>query len=245
MTTDGRTLSLLIHADSKIGKTTLGASSPVPRLIFDAEGGSKFLPIVKTYWDPSTSEPPRYDGTWDTCIVIVRDYDTMVRAYQWLVFGNHDFVSIVIDSITEIQRRCKANLVGTEAMQIQNWGQLLSHMEMLIRDYRDLTLMPHLPVRVVTFIAETRQENNGKWKPYVQGQLAVALPYLMDIVGYLYTEVVPHPTDPTQPGATIRRLLISPHPQFEAGERVQGRLGMVVDEPNIEKMLATVYPDAV
>lgn len=239
MTTD-QTASFLVHADSKVGKTTLGSTAPAPRLILDAEGGTKFLPLQKIFWNPLTEEPPKYDGTWDTCIVIVRDYDTIVKTYAWLQFGQHDFVSVIIDSITEVQRRCKANLVGTEAMQIQHWGQLLSHMEMLIRDYRDLTLHPTKPIRCAVFIAETRL-TDGKWKPYVQGQLAVSLPYLMDVIGYLFVQEVPNP-DPTQPAHMMRRLLVTPHPLYEAGERVQGRLGPAVDEPHIEKMMAMIYP---
>lgn len=235
-------LSLLIHADSKMGKTTLASTAPKPLLILDAEGGSKFLPHTKTLWDPRTGPPPSYDGTWEICIVVVRDYETISMVLQWLASGQHHFRSLCIDSISEVQRRCKENLVGTEAMKQQDWGTLLTKMESLIRSFRDLTLHPTNPLSVVVFIAETR-EMNGKWKPYVQGQLATSLPYLMDIIGYLFVQEVPDVHDPTH-AHKVRRLLITPHPQYEAGERVQGRLGSVVDQPDITNMLITVYPQA-
>jgi hypothetical protein len=126
-------------------------------------------------------------------------------------------------------------------MKMQDWGVLLSKMDNLIRGFRDLTLHPTAPIQVVMFVAETRENSKGKWVPYMQGQITIALPYWMDIVGYLFVQEVPT-DDPTNPVRKIRRLLISPHPEFEAGERVQGRLGEVVDEPNISTMLATVYP---
>lgn len=233
------TLSILVHADSKTGKTTLSSTAPGPILALDAEGGWKFIPLRKTTWDPMQGPPPAYDGTWDVCVVMVRDWYTVQRVEQWLQAGQHNFRSLVVDSISEIQRRCKANLVGTEQMKMQDWGQLLSLMDSTIRGFRDLTMHPTNPLQVVVFIAETR-EKNGKWKPYMQGQIEVALPYWMDIVGYLYVhkELDEH----GQPTQAMRRLLITPDAQFEAGERVQGRLGGVVDNPNITQMLLDVYP---
>lgn len=235
------TLSILIHAASKMGKTTLSSTAPKPMLILDAEGGSKFLPGKKVTWDPMVSGPPAWDGVWEYCIVTVRDFDTMKRCYDWLAHGGHNFQSLSIDSISEVQRRCKAALVGTEQMKMQEWGQLLTLMDNTIRGFRDLTLHPTCPIRVVIFIAETRENSKGKWIPYMQGQITIALPYWMDIVGYLFVQDVPT-DDPLNPVVQMRRLLISPSEGFEAGERVQGRLGKVVDEPNITEMLATVYP---
>jgi hypothetical protein len=234
------TLSLLVHADSKVGKSTLGSTCPPPLLILDAEGSTKFLNIRKTGWDPVAGPPPVYDGTWDAVIVVVRNYETMQLAYQWLNSGQHQFRSVVLDSISEIQRRLKKMLVGTEQMKMQHWGELLTRMDDLIRGYRDLTQHETNPLQVVMFIAETRQDQNGKWKPYMQGQIAVSLPYWMDVVGYLYVAEVPT-SDPLV-NARQRQLLVTPHAQFEAGERVQGRLGDIVYEPNVTSMLLAVYP---
>lgn len=234
-------LSLLVHADSKIGKTTLASTCPKPLLMFDAEGGSKFLPLRKVFWDPITGPPPQWDGSWDMCVVVVRQFDTMPMACQWLVMGQHSFASVVIDSISEIQRRLKNTLVGTEAMKQQDWGVLLARMEVTIRDFRDLTLHPTNPISVAMFIAETRATGkDGKFRPYMQGAMGTTLPYLMDVIGYLYLQDVPDMNDPLVVHK-VRSLLVTPHPMFEAGERVQGRLGSVVYNPNVEQMLAQVY----
>lgn len=234
------TLSLVVHGDSKVGKTTLSSTCPKPMLLLDAEGGTKFLPFRRVVWDPVTGPPPVWDGTWDVCNVIVRQYDTMALVYQWLVTGQHSFASLSIDSLTEVQRRCKESLVGTEQMKTQNWGQLLDKMLYLVRSFRDLTMHPTNPLSAVVFIAETKM-TDGKWRPYMQGQLASSLPYTVDVLGYLYVAQVPDPVDPLLIHPQ-RQLLVAPHPEFEAGERVQGRLGSVVAEPNVEQMLATVYP---
>lgn len=245
------TLSLLVHADSKAGKTTLASTCPVPILAMDAEGGWKFLPVRFKEWDPRTGPPPLWDGTWDVCHVTVREFDTMRLIYQWLAAGQHNFRSIVMDSITEIQRRCKQSL-GTDDLRQQEWGKMLTLMDGVIRGFRDLTLHATNPVQVAVFVAETR-ETNGKYRPYMQGQIGVALPYWMDIVGFLFVQPWLSPDgqpyiDAAGQQVLIRRLLVSPHAQYEAGERVQGRLGQVVEPtppslgPNITEMLLRVYP---
>ena len=254
MTTDDRTLSILTHAASKVGKTTLGFTSPFPICDLDAEGGSKFMqgsqflmsilgrPVRIIYWDP-VNPPPVWDGTWDVAVVRVHTWAVVQKAHGWLVTGRHQFQTIMVDSISEIQRRAKNELVGTEQMKIQTWGQLLTIMDNVIRGFRDFTNDPYNPIRVAVFISETRENQKGKFVPYMQGQIGVALPYWMDIVGYLYVDQV-LTVDPSgqQIQTPVRRLLVAPHPQFEAGERVQGLVGPVIDDPNISTILERVYP---
>jgi hypothetical protein len=237
-----QTLSLLVHANSKIGKTTLAATCPKPLLLLDAEGGSKFLDHPKVVWDPLTGPPPAWDGTWEICTVVVQRFDTMAMVYQWLVSGQHHFRSLAIDSITEVQRRCKATL-SPEDMRTQDWGALLVRMETLVRDFRDLTMHPTNPLSVALFVAETRQDgNSGQWRPYMQGQMGTSFPYLVDVIGYLFVQDVLADDQVTL--TPQRQLLVAPHPQFLAGERVQGRLQSVVPNPDIAVMLETVYPQA-
>lgn len=215
-------LSILIHGASKIGKSTLTGTAPGPILVLDAEGSWRFIPLRKIFWDP-TQPPPIYDGTWDACVVTVRQWNTVDLVYKWVSQYITPFVSIVIDSITEIQRRCKANMEGSEAMRIQDWGVLLSKMDTTIRGFRDLALIPNLNVRCVMFVAETRQSQQGKWVPYMQGQISVSLPYWVDICGFIYPDWEQDANG--QATKEVRRVWMAPHPQYESGERVQGRLG--------------------
>jgi hypothetical protein len=215
--------SLLVHANSKVGKSTLSGTAPKPVLVLDAEGSWRFIPVRKVYWDPTQGGPPECDGTWDACIVSVREWGTVQLVYQWLSQYVTCFTSVVIDSITELQRRCKAALKGSEAMKIADWGVLLAQMDATIRGFRDLTLIPQLNVRCVVFIAETRRDQGGKMVPYLQGQISVSLPYFVDICGYLYPDWEMDGNG--QPTREVRRLWITPHQQYEAGERVQGLLG--------------------
>lgn len=229
-----RAWSVLIHGGPKVGKSTLASTSPAPRLILDAEGGFRFVPGVKVVWDPQLDRPPEYDGTWTACIVKVRDFAAVQRAYDWLASGQHPFKSVVIDSISEVQQRCVDALSGTEQMRTQDWGELLRKMSLLVRQFRDLTFHPTNPVEAVVIIAMTRQVNDV-WKAYVQGQLSTTLPFYIDTIGYAYDE-----TD--ESGARHLKLLVANHPQFEAGDRT-GRLPAVVTDPTITELLDIIFTD--
>lgn len=250
-----RALSILVHSDTKVGKSTFGSTAPKPMLLLDAEAAHRFLPGNKVFWDPMREAPPVlgqgrtnpqdpmvYEINWDICVVVVREYTTMVKAFEWLNSGQHPFISVVVDSISEIQKRLKDSLrTLDEQMDQRKWGQVLDHMEWLVRGLRDLTEHPTRPLQAVVLTSMTTQRD-GKWRPYVQGQLATTMPYFLDVIGYMFVQDIPN-DDPTQPGYKIRRLLVTPHPQFEAGERVQGRLGDMVDEPTVPKMLNAVFGD--
>lgn len=229
--TNGPGVCFLIHGESKVGKTWLGASGPRPVLILDAEGGTRFLPYRTVQWD-GIGDPPVYDESWDVCIVSVRNFNTMQSTYQWLNSGRHPFKTVVIDSLSEVQQRCVDGIAGQNQMTQQNWGDLLRQMSALVRQFRDLVTHPTAPIAAVVLIAMTR-EVNGRKIPYVQGQLAVTLPYYIDVVGYAFTQV-------GEDGALWRRMMVAHHPMFDAGDRT-GMLGDVVDMPSITEMLNTIH----
>lgn len=238
-----RSLTMLVYGGSKVGKSTFAVTAPYPRLMLDVEGGHRFLPINVKYWDPVREEPPVADGSWDTCVVMVHEYDTVIKAYQWLQSGKHQFKSLIIDSISELQVKCVDNIAGVNQMQMQQWGELLRHMGALLRDVRDLTMHPTNPLEAVVLTAmATKPDADGIVRPYLQGQLAVQAPYFFDILGAISKETIPNP-DPTQKPTTVRRMYVESTDKYEAGERVQGRLGEVVEQGDlgIERMLDLVF----
>lgn len=222
-------LTMLEYGDAGAGKSWLGASTPAPRLILDAEGRARYLPGgAKVYWDPIKDQPPVDDGTWETCIVKVKDFNTLLVVYQWLQSGQHPFVSVTIDSLTEAQKRYIDSLVGMNQLDMQDWGSVLRHLESLVRNYRDLVDIDSNPVTCVIFICgET--EDEGKKRPLLQGALRKQLPYLVDVCGYLYTVQTPE-------GVIERNLLIQSTPQVVAKDGTDRLKGPVIVNPNITTM---------
>lgn len=237
---EDRSLTVLIHGFSKAGKSSLSISAPAPRLYLDVESASRFLPIKRIRWDVD-GPPPVPDGTWDTAIVPTLDYGTVEKVYQWLNSGKHPFKSLIIDSISELQKRYFEKIAGRKQLTQQQWGEAGRAVGGLVRDVRDLTMHPIKPLECVVMTAMTRQLNN-KYVPWCQGQLQTELPYLMDATTYLFVDTVTN--ELTGDTKEIRRLLTRPTPEFEAGERVGGVWPIVIDKPNISKMIDAVFgPD--
>lgn len=238
-----RSLTVLVHGPSKAGKSTLTSTAPGPRLLLDVEHGHKFLPNVSiTYWDPKVGPPPAYDGTWDTVVVSIMTYADMEAAFKYLKLGQHEFKSVILDSISELQVRLIDQLVGTEQVKMQTWGVLLRSLGDMARGLRDLTMHPTNPLEAVVITSMSQVDQANVAHPYLQGQLKTQLPYLYDILGFIRVEEWPNP-DPTQPPYKLRRMYIETTNFAEAGERVQGRLGAIVEQPdlNIQKMIDKVY----
>ena len=236
-------ICMLVHGEGGVGKSWLGQTTPSPRLVLDAEGGSRSPKRMRpdgtverqrvVLWNPTTEPPPQDDGTWDTCRVSVLDFNTVLKAYEWLNAGSHQFKSVVLDSLTEIQKRCKDAISGVDTPSERDWGLLLIRMEHLIRQIRDLVSHPTNPLDAVLVLALS-VEKNGKRRPAVQGALGVSLPGYVDVEGYMYVQV-------TEGGEEVRQLLISPREGYEAKDRTHTlsvEYGAAIASPDVEQMLA-------
>jgi hypothetical protein len=235
-------ISMLIHGEEGVGKSWLGQTAPAPRLVLDAEGGSKvprrrfpdgrIVKQKKIKWDPTKEEPPEA-GDWETCHVMVRKYADIDAAYAWLNAGDHPFRSVVIDSLTEVQKRCKDSISGLDTPSERDWGLLLIKVEGLVRAFRDLTSHPDTPLDAVVILALTH-EKSGRRRPAVQGALGTSLPGYVDLEGYLYVK------ENEEDGTSSRKLLITPKDGFAAKDRthvLSEHYGSVVSNPDVEEML--------
>lgn len=207
-------LTCLFHGDAKAGKSSVADSGPIPRLIIDVEGSAIWTPSRKIGWQPDRQPPPPYDGSWDSCLVYVRDADTINRIYEVLFSGRHPFNSVSIDSVTEFQQRIIDKLAGTKQMEQKHWGSLLRQAMHTTRAFNDLRWHPTHPIWSISMVAGT-EFRDGKWRPLLQGAAKAFLPYQPDILGVIFA----------QPDGG-RNLWIGPHPLYETGERVGGRLPM-------------------
>lgn len=241
--TDRETLAILVHGEPGVGKSWLGQTTPAPRLVLDAEGGSRSpkridpetgraVKIKTVVWDPHQGPPPE-EGDWETCRVIVRDFTTVERVFEYLNIGQHPFRSVILDSLTELQKRCKDNIrSGDEVMNERMWGILLDRMESKIREFRDLVFHPTKPIEALVLLALSF-EKNAKFKPAVQGALGTSLPGYLDTIGYYGVSI-------GEDGEEERRLLIRPHERYEAKDRthtLREHYGPVIVNPDIEQML--------
>lgn len=228
--------SMLVYGPSKVGKSTVMLTGPLPMLFLDVEGQTRFLPWNgrKVDYDMK-SEPPAYDPAnpaWDYVRVRINTFDDMKVAYAWLASGNHPFKSVIIDSISELQQKYVDKIAGTNQMETQNWGELLRGLAQLMRQFRDLLEHPTNPLSFIG-ITSMMISKNGKLGPYLQGAMQNIAPYLLDVVGYFA------PFSEMMTGLNTRRMIFDPSPFFEAGSRVPGIQGFA-DNPHIATLVAQV-----
>lgn len=206
---------MVVHSQPGVGKTRLLDTAPGPRVTLDVEGGTDWTPSQKVKWNPVGPPPTTLDDgspiTTDTTVVVdVLDFRTVELVLGWLQAGNHYFQSAIIDSLTEAQKRAKDVIGGSNQFSDQMWGQLLTKMELIVRQFRDLRKHPTNPMHV--FIAAITAEHDGVWTADVQGALRRSLPGFVDVVAYMHAGA-------HESGGLGRNLLIQPAGPFVAKDR--------------------------
>jgi hypothetical protein len=232
------TISAVVHGESGVGKTWCAGTLPGPRVYLDIESRARFAPLgARVQWDPHNALPTGLTED-STVIVSVRNFDVMNLVHQWLAAGNHPFKSFVMDSLTELQKRAIDSIAGANAMETQNWGELLRKMEVLVRAFRDLAdPAPNRQAMNVLYIAGT-EEKQGKLRPMLQGALGKTLPYHVDICGYLAPC-----TTPDDPTTLQRALYIQPTPLVVAKDGTDiltKHYGPAIVNPNFTEMLTVL-----
>lgn len=239
--TNDATLTALFHGPSGVGKSWLSDTAPKPLLALDLEGRARYTPnahgLEKVYWNIKAGPPPRYDGTWTTCIAPVPDYETLNLAYQYLRGGRtyHDFVSCRLDSLMEAQKRCiDMKVPGTAALERDHYSILLRELEKLVRDYRDLTLIPENGIRTMLFITGAHDESH---KPLLVGALREQLPFYLDVVGYMFKQADAN-------GIFNRQLLVDEIPGFTAKDgtnRLKNHYGPIIPLPDTGEQYVSTW----
>lgn len=231
-----RAISILVHGPAGAGKSTLGLSGPAPRLMMDVENASRFIQQRKIFWKPMEGPPPVYDGTWDVCVVKVKDWPIAKKTYDYLKSNQHPFRSLSVDSISETQVKSMEDINGRNQFQTHHWGRLLQNMGGLLRDLRDLCGDEDSSLESLVLIC-TSQEKDGRWKPYLQGSIKDVVPYLFDMTGYLYVD---QEKDAAGNAIEVRNLFVGSHPLYEAKNRVPG-MPSTIREPNISSILDQLF----
>lgn len=232
-----RAISILVHGPAGAGKSTLGLSGPLPCLMLDVENASRFIRLRKKFWNPMAEPPPVYDGTWDICVVKVKEWPIAQKVLEVLKSNQHPFRSVSVDSISEAQVKSMEDINGRNQMQTAHWGRLLQNMGGLLRDLRDLTGVDHSPIESMVLIC-TSTEKDKRWKPYLQGSIKDIVPFLFDMTAYLYVdqEIDPATGFPVE----VRKMFTGSHPLYEAKSRVPG-FPATFSNPTINGILDQVF----
>jgi hypothetical protein len=231
-----RYLNILVHSPGGHGKTTFTATAcddkrTSPVLICDFEGGA---PIRYAKKDPTTFTIRR-----------IRSIADLSAIFEYLRSGDHPYKSVVLDSLTEIQKlglfefvygtqpdkAFKGDLLGIKTAEIQHWGKSGTQIAMLVRYFRDLPMH----VFFTTLTQNQKDETTGKITITVAlpGKQADEVPGIPDIVGYLGISK-------RQDGSMVRTMLFQPDGRIVAKDRTDA-LGTTMEEPTAGKMLDKIW----
>lgn len=217
--------NFMVYGESGAGKTTLaGSADAVPEmrkvLILDIEGGT--LSLRARY--------PEVDS------VRIKTWQDMQKVYDELYVGNHDYKTLVIDSLTEAQKMSMDEIMrrlvkehedrDADVPGIREWNINIEQTRKFVRLFRDL------PVNTI-FTALAKSDRNPrtgvtKTKPYLSGKVADEVAGFLDIVAYLYTKEV----DGEQ-----KRMLLCGATQDNVAKDRTDKLDQVIVEPT----MATIW----
>ena len=217
-------INMLVYGNSGVGKTRLaGSADAIPSmrkvLIIDVEGGT--LTLSHSY--------PNVD------IVRVKTWDDMQAVYDELQAGNTDYNTVVIDSLTEIQKFNMYDIMSDlkkkhpdrdeDVPSMREWGINLEQMRKFVRAFRDM------PINTI-FTALAKEEKNSRTgiihkTPSLSGKLAGEVAAFLDIVCYMYKKEIN--------GELQHMLLTTSTEEFVAKDRT-GKLPLVIQNPTMAEI---------
>ena len=239
-------LNMIVYGDTGVGKTHLcgtavqfAGSNPV--LFIDVEGGTKTLHGVKV-----DVTRPRSWKEWQTI-------------YEYFLHDNRKYKAVIIDPLTELQKRSMATILGeldtgggnyadlekAIAPSRQDWLRSGEQMRKIIRGFRDLAYLPDIDrrVHVIMTALEKYDEKKQLICPSLPGALGVECGAMVDILVRLSRQhQVVTDEDTGEEKSIIRRHLLTDDYVDDMGIKYMAknrgnRLGRAMWDPTIEKIL--------
>lgn len=224
-------LKMLIYGPPGAGKTVLAATaSEVPEmspvLYVDVEGGTLSIRDKKVD------------------VLRIKTFTELAQLLEVLRSGHHNWRTVVIDSLTEVQKLNMYEVMKKVVAQdpsrdpdmpgLREYGKNAEQIRRLIRGYRDLA---NTHVIFTALASEVKDEKTGVVKVYpaLTGKLATEIPGFLDVVAYLSVA--------EQDGAEIRVLVTDMTSRIMAKHRtpISGvRLPKFLKNPTMKQIYQVV-----
>lgn len=231
-------LNFMVYGDSGAGKTLLAGSAAFveemsPVLFVDVEGGTHTL----SHFDDTSDIDIIPDPTAPSGTLKWKDVQ---KIYDDLYNGRHPYKTVVIDSLTEMQKLAMNTILGNTGKmtidaqgnlpEFRDWNVNTEQMRRMVRAFRDL------PINTIfTALADekadprTAQSDNPRMikNPSFTKKLAQEIPAFFDLVFYMYSKA--------RGQTNVRYLQTDKDNNVVAKCRVKG-VPVIIENPTMETL---------
>jgi hypothetical protein len=173
-------------------------------------------------------------------VVRVQTWDQMQKVYDELRRGAGAYRTIVIDSLTEVQKFSMMNIMTGLVKQdpdrdpdipgMREWGKSIEQIRRFVRAFRDL------PCHTI-FTALAASEKDAKTgvtrtKPSLPGKLSGEVAGFVDIVAYYYKKTI---------DGDIKRLMLTTGTDQQIAKDRSDRLPPVLEDPSMDSIFKTIF----
>lgn len=215
----------LIYGEPGAGKTYLGCTAP-----------NFLILLTEPAVSDATMQAVKRDLGIDAAVWEINSWEDLEEAYDYLQGGQHDFDTVVIDSLTDLYRRLMRSVIDAavnkrpsrdpDIPEQGDWFKVSEKLRYIVRLFRDL------PMDVVFTALSMNIRNEMRTVPFIQPKsLAMELPAFCNLVGYLGV---------TEDGDTrVRKLLVEATDIYVA-KNPGGTLPAVVNNPNLTEIFKQI-----
>lgn len=222
-------INMLVYGDPGSGKTVLtGSAHAVPEmspvLFIDVEGGT--FSLRKRYPDVD--------------VVRVTSWIEMQNVYNELYRGQHGYKTVVLDSLSEIQKLSMLGIMrevlakepdrDPEVPSIREWGKNGEQIRRMIRAFRDLKMN----VLFTALAVSDKDQKTGKtlFRPGMSGKLAMEVSGYVDLCAYLYIKMV---------DKEMSRFMLTGTTETHVAKDRSDLLPMVVQNPSMQAIYDYIF----
>jgi hypothetical protein len=226
-------VKVLVYGRSKHGKTRFAASGPKTIVVDINEKGTRSI--------------RSYPG----CFVYrVSKWEQLSWVYWYLREGNHEFQTVVIDTLTQAQQLCMRQVLKDaedrdpnrppSMPRRQDWGQMGELMKMQILNYRNLEMN-------VVFVCQERidkgsdgdEEATNRRVPDLSPSVRGIALAAVEIIGRVYQKEVRTVNKKTKKETTRweTRMLVGAHEDYDTGNRAGAALPRIIRNPTMQMMI--------